>query len=790
MSQYRNHGPGDEALAPDADRRFIGVNARLAPAQLGPGLAARAYNLRMRDGTVATRLGVAKPKWLNALSGQKAAAAGTLYGAGVWQDPNGFEWVLIAADGNIYRHQPHTPRCALNLPAGVRLLGTCTFCGAFDRVYCFRGRHLAPLVMTSVDTGWEDLIETYDAAEAYQSTLAIEGIEGDEVAYGPLQAVSSITRAGDVATATTASPHGYVSGADVIVAGADQAEYNGRVNITVTGDLTFTYAATGSPATPATGTVTVHNRSHYWAARGSVLEGVTLSASGRTVTGSKTSHGLEAGWHVTIANATDTRYNGTWRIENATEHTFTFTAIDEPEGEPTVSVQASQVLAGQDPETNPEAWERVYNVLPNADEGVFVGNRLLVPTAYTPGDDGYDESASWTKKDFLVLLDIGDPVHFSFFNELRINQGSDDQIQQVLKYNNNSVVILKDKSWGILTGLTGSYTNLALDMRLAGHGACGPRAGVVTGANVLFASARRGICGLRQNEQGQTLGVDVPFSNEFQAEIDRVNWAAADKIRLAYWDDRLYCAVPLDGSLENNAVLVYDFRRESGQQVWAGALQVGQWEGVDTALNRALAVKEWFQCHVDGQVRLCYIAEDGWANVMEAAAGGDEIASATHPDGVVHQAVAWELASRGYGWGSGQPKRYGRALVTLDNWAGTVSVSANTGAAGSAQTLRSGLTWSRSTYLKPAGRPAYAEGNANGDWAAPGRGDYSVRLLPGGIAIAGWEPGRWQELGVRVSLRTLAGSYAQLTLAGTGRVRIKTIEPEAGAGQRRAGILV
>jgi uncharacterized phage protein gp47/JayE len=68
--------------------------------------------------------------------------------------------------------------------------------------------------------------------------------------------VTSITRSGTIATATTASDHNMATGMTVTVAGADQAEYNGSFLITVTGTDTFEYTVTGSPATPATGTIT------------------------------------------------------------------------------------------------------------------------------------------------------------------------------------------------------------------------------------------------------------------------------------------------------------------------------------------------------------------------------------------------------------------------------------------------------------------------------------------------------------------------------------------------------
>ena len=73
--------------------------------------------------------------------------------------------------------------------------------------------------------------------------------------------VTSITRAGSVATVTTGAPHGLSTGHTVLIAGAAEAEYNGVVTITSTGASTFTYAVTGTPATPATGTI-AHTRAY------------------------------------------------------------------------------------------------------------------------------------------------------------------------------------------------------------------------------------------------------------------------------------------------------------------------------------------------------------------------------------------------------------------------------------------------------------------------------------------------------------------------------------------------
>jgi subtilisin-like proprotein convertase family protein len=67
--------------------------------------------------------------------------------------------------------------------------------------------------------------------------------------------VTSLTLSGTTATATTATPHGFNTGEQIIIAGAQQQAYNGTFTISVTSPTTFTYQVTGSPTSPATGNI-------------------------------------------------------------------------------------------------------------------------------------------------------------------------------------------------------------------------------------------------------------------------------------------------------------------------------------------------------------------------------------------------------------------------------------------------------------------------------------------------------------------------------------------------------
>lgn len=70
----------------------------------------------------------------------------------------------------------------------------------------------------------------------------------------PYQDTVTITRSGATATVTHTA-HDLTTGDYVDINGANENEYNGTHQITVTGANTYTYTVSGTPATPATGTI-------------------------------------------------------------------------------------------------------------------------------------------------------------------------------------------------------------------------------------------------------------------------------------------------------------------------------------------------------------------------------------------------------------------------------------------------------------------------------------------------------------------------------------------------------
>lgn len=102
---------------------------------------------------------------------------------------------------------------------------------------------------------------------SYTRPVVIARLDG--ISYGAVAGVapiSSITRAAQIATVVTSSPHGLVTGNYVTVSGCTQTEYNITAQITVSAADTFVYTISGAPATPATGSPAYSVEKAYYVA--------------------------------------------------------------------------------------------------------------------------------------------------------------------------------------------------------------------------------------------------------------------------------------------------------------------------------------------------------------------------------------------------------------------------------------------------------------------------------------------------------------------------------------------
>ena len=96
------------------------------------------------------------------------------------------------------------------------------------------------------------------------TVYSITGAVATAVAVSATWGIMGITASDGVATVALTA-HGFSDGDPVTIAGANQSAYNGTFNITYIGPNSFSYLVSGSPASPATGTITAtgYNESYF-----------------------------------------------------------------------------------------------------------------------------------------------------------------------------------------------------------------------------------------------------------------------------------------------------------------------------------------------------------------------------------------------------------------------------------------------------------------------------------------------------------------------------------------------
>lgn len=178
--------------------------------------------------------------------------------------------------------------------------------------------------------------------------------------------------------------------------------------------------------------------------------------------------------------------------------------------------------------------------IPNSDGATFFQNRVFVPFRYL--DQG--------KKDFVAVGDIGNYTRYKFpQNAFRFNDGTDDEIVDLAPFGRTSMIVFKQKSVryvdNLVPDINGDYSSAVSDEITRNHGLAARSAWTTDGRNLFYVSTR-GVTSLQLTEENRVRGMDLPLSAPLEATWARINWNLRDKIRLGYWDNKLYVAVPLD----------------------------------------------------------------------------------------------------------------------------------------------------------------------------------------------------------------------------------------------------
>lgn len=401
-----------------------------------------------------------------------------------------------------------------------------------------------------------------------------------------------------------------------------------------------------------------------------------------------------------------------------------------------------------------------YSALPESTTGIYFQNRLLVVTA---GEDPANRDTVWVSDVGATMATLRGAAEW--WNHFRIDPGTADRLVTVYPLTETSVVVLKEGSVHLLTNLVGTSAqisqNAVLQTVTTEYGAVSNRAVVQVGRDVWFLANRRGICSVALTEQGKVQAVDLPVSWPIDELIRRIHWPAASGSVAVFHANRVYWAVPLDGSPVNNAVLIYDAVNRA-------------WSGMDR--GEAVRVTRWLKARWNGEEQLFFVNPEGVIGWYESGEW-DQVLS---PDGTVEcREIGFRVRSRGYHAQPAGRKQFGKLRVMFSTWWPQIQVRTRNEKIGSDEILRDRVERSNRRWLK-AGRTERAVDNRDDDQGQAGLEDYAVEL-PVWVG-SGLDLMRFQEWQAEWPVRRL-GEYLQVEVEGTrGQITLLQMELESHRG--------
>ena len=211
---------------------------------------------------------------------------------------------------------------------------------------------------------------------------------------------------------------------------------------------------------------------------------------------------------------------------------------------------------------------------PNCTQLIYYGNRLIAQGRY------WNEPEAKRRRDTVCVSNYLDYENWDILDAFTFNNGGNDEIIAIAPWTlNEFVVFMRHSIFYVNTGVGRYITGDALSTDsfiktlVTDIGCIAKRSVVQANGGVIFLSDN-GVYAMNPTQVGANEAMRLltnaqPLSAPIDDVIQRINRTYAYRAVGVYWGNRYYLAVPVDGSSENNAVLVYNFI-------------LNAWESVDT----------------------------------------------------------------------------------------------------------------------------------------------------------------------------------------------------------------
>jgi hypothetical protein len=290
--------------------------------------------------------------------------------------------------------------------------------------------------------------------------------------------------------------------------------------------------------------------------------------------------------------------------------------------------------------------------MPAPEYAVYHQRRLVMPFRFIPrlADNQFDSTGNL---DEIIVSDILDSDTYDrIYAQYRFNAGEADfnvglhsfAEDKLMVFNRNSIHLVQNT-----TNLQGASTQL-----LTNEVGCVARQSIVQVGNRVIFLSDNGVYGTEFLDEYNLRGTETPLSEPINETIKTINRDQWSKSVAVYFDNRYFIAVPVNSSLENNVVLIYNFLNK-------------QWESIDSVDNADWDIENLIVAG-DGNQRGVYaINKLGGIHRMDQREQGDDFVNVSIGGSSVTEPIKASVTTRQYTLGSMDRKKWKEFEVHVES---------------------------------------------------------------------------------------------------------------------------
>jgi hypothetical protein len=256
--------------------------------------------------------------------------------------------------------------------------------------------------------------------------------------------------------------------------------------------------------------------------------------------------------------------------------------------------------------------------------------------------------------DEIIASDILDTnTYDQIYANYRIASGGADFVVAIQPFTEDNLVIFNRNTIHLVRGVSGDLAATVVQEITREVGCLARKSVVQVGNQILFLSDN-GVYAMTFEDLYNLRGASIPLSESINPIIKQINPDYAKNAVAIYHDNRYYLSVPIGASIENNAILVYNFLTQG-------------WESVDTVDTPNWNVRNLIRAGADSLNKLYAVNSFGGIHVIDDRDDdNDVIINQVSFAATPHDIVSY-VTTRQYTAGTMDRKRYNSFELQLES---------------------------------------------------------------------------------------------------------------------------